>query len=245
MTTLLTTKMRYLHRSPFELEGIGISMPEVHNHPNRLDFSAVLTRIEEPSTRPPGGSDGHRVQISYAAANDALPSLLGMAIDCSEGFTDHAKKTKIGVITEAHIDGKDLVISGHLFEKDLSAEVDFIQKNKHRLGASYEISDVSVRDPTAEIWELDHLIFTGAAILLRDKAAYSKTSIAAQTEEDDMEKNVLDELHLISAKIDGMQAAMDADTDEDAARREEEAAAAHDEAAASAITAAQRARTEA
>lgn len=245
MTTLLTKADRYLHKAPFDLESVGIIMPDVPDHPNRLPFKAVLTRINEPSTRPPGGSSGHRVSLSQAAVEQALPSLLGMGIDVSEDFSDHSKRTKIGIITEAHIEGKDLVISGHLFEKDFAHEVAYIQKNKQRLGASYEISDVSVRDSAADIWEIDHLIFTGAALLLKSKAAYENTSVAAHAEEDDMDKNVLDELHLIAAKIDGMQASMDADADEEAARREEDAAAAHDEAAAASITAAQRARAEA
>ena len=40
---------------------------------------------------------------------------------------------------------------------------------------SYEIADAKVDDMRAAIWKLTKVTFTGAAILLRDKAAYSST----------------------------------------------------------------------
>jgi hypothetical protein len=43
------------------------------------------------------------------------------------------------------------------------------------LGMSYEIADARVEDMRAAIWTLTKVTFTGAAILLRDKAAYSST----------------------------------------------------------------------
>jgi hypothetical protein len=127
-----------------------------------------------------------------------------MAVDCQpENFADHVKRTKIGVITEAHIDGNNLVISGHLFEKDFKDEVSYIRKNKSRMGASYEISDVSVKDPTADIWELDHFVFTGAALLFKSKAAYQETSVlVAAAEEFSMldTKEILDQLKTLNDK---------------------------------------------
>jgi hypothetical protein len=41
---------------------------------------------------------------------------------------------------------------------------------------SYELADAQVADMRAEIWKLTKATFTGAAILLRDKAAYRATS---------------------------------------------------------------------
>jgi len=43
---------------------------------------------------------------------------------------------------------------------------------------SYEIAEARVRDLRDRIWILDDVTFTGAAVLRRDKAAYSRTSIA-------------------------------------------------------------------
>jgi hypothetical protein len=44
------------------------------------------------------------------------------------------------------------------------------------LGMSYEIADAKIEDMRAETWKLTRVTFTGAAILLRDKAAYRGTS---------------------------------------------------------------------
>jgi hypothetical protein len=41
---------------------------------------------------------------------------------------------------------------------------------------SYELADARVEDLHAEIWKLTRVTFTGAAILLREKAAYRATS---------------------------------------------------------------------
>ena len=44
------------------------------------------------------------------------------------------------------------------------------------MGMSYELADARVEDMRAEVWKLTKVTFTGAAILLRDKAAYRATS---------------------------------------------------------------------
>jgi hypothetical protein len=42
---------------------------------------------------------------------------------------------------------------------------------------SYEIADAMVEDIKATVWVLNRVIFTGAAVLRRDKAAYKSTWI--------------------------------------------------------------------
>lgn len=51
------------------------------------------------------------------------------------------------------------------------------------LGMSYELADAHVEDMRAAEWRLTKVTFTGAAILLREKAAYRSTSfrIARET----------------------------------------------------------------
>jgi hypothetical protein len=44
------------------------------------------------------------------------------------------------------------------------------------MGMSYELADARVEDMRAEVWKLTRVTFTGAAILLREKAAYRATS---------------------------------------------------------------------
>jgi len=50
----------------------------------------------------------------------------------------------------------------------------------HGLGMSYEIADAQIQDIHASVWVLNKVTFTGAAILLREKAAYRATWIALE-----------------------------------------------------------------
>jgi hypothetical protein len=51
-----------------------------------------------------------------------------------------------------------------------------IQASTTEMGMSYELADAHVADMRSSIWTLTRATFTGAAILLRDKAAYRRTS---------------------------------------------------------------------
>ncbi|MCU1270942.1 MAG: hypothetical protein JWN74_2236 [Acidobacteriaceae bacterium] len=173
----------------FQLASMAIAMPAVHGHPNREPFRGVLTLVDTPSDKPPAGSRGHRVILTRTAAERALPSLLGMALDFSPSFDRHDARCKVGVITRAEIAGKELELSGYLFAKDFPEIVQQIESGiihasgsarsrpQNPLGMSYEIADASVADVRAKIWTLTHVTFTGAAILRRDKAAYRDTWI--------------------------------------------------------------------
>jgi hypothetical protein len=57
-----------------DIQAIGITLPVVAEgeHPNARPFSGVLTRVDEPSTRPPCGSQGHRVLIPRQLAEARL-----------------------------------------------------------------------------------------------------------------------------------------------------------------------------
>ncbi len=240
----LLTVEKYLYKAPFALEAIGITMPSLSEvHPNRSEFGGVVTRIDEPSTRAPNGSKGHRVLIPHAVAQAALPTLIGMGVNVASTMEDHNKRLKIGVITEAHIDGKDLVIHGHLFEKDFGREVADIREHKAQLGFSYEISDVQVEDEHAPVWVLTHFIFTGAAILEKTSAAYQDTAIAARAEEDFMPgvaEAIEKKLDRVTTMLRSLEAARQDEDDEAAAaqeadaKRHEEEATRHEEEAAKA-----------
>jgi hypothetical protein len=85
------------------LESMALEMPHVAAHPNRVPFRGVLTFIDTPSDKPPSGACGHRVMLTRAATEQALPSLLGMAIDYAPSLDRHDARRKIGVITSADI----------------------------------------------------------------------------------------------------------------------------------------------
>jgi hypothetical protein len=242
-----------------DLKSMAVTMPEVVGHPNRVAFEGVLTTVDIPSQRAPSGAKGHLVVLTRRAAEAALPSLLGMALDYSPALDRHDVRCKVGVITRAEIVGSDLELGGHLFARDFPEIVREVSKSKrdpdqyicasrerpaqvrtlqaeanlcdlenwkdaHRfksslwaaaerirrlavampdpnknlpggncrsiraetelaavgkagLGLSYEVTDVLLADAKAEVWRLEKVTFTGAAILRRDKAAYRKTWI--------------------------------------------------------------------
>jgi hypothetical protein len=159
------------------LEALAVALPEVAGHPNRVPFEGVLTRVDEPSNRPPSGARGHRVILTRAAALAALPSLMGMAVDYAQAWDGHDARRKCGIITQADVDGNCLRVSGYLFGKDFpEVEERMRRSTAGTMGMSYEIADAHVDDMNAEIWTLTRATFTGAAILLREKAAYRNTS---------------------------------------------------------------------
>jgi hypothetical protein len=197
------------------MHAMAVEFPQVHGHPNRLPFEGVLTLVDVPSDKAPSGARGHRVILTRAAAEAALPSLLGMAVDYKAGWDGHDARQKCGIITSAELDGRRLTVAGFVFSKDFpeieqrlaesQASPDQIGRdfspgilrptqqrgsspcdmpafrsqkapNDGAMGMSYELADAHVADMSAPIWTLTRATFTGAAILLREKAAYRDTS---------------------------------------------------------------------
>jgi len=133
--------------------------------------------VDEASTRPPSGARGHRVILTRDAARAALPSLLGMAVDYAPKWDGHDARAKCGIITEADVIGNQLRVRGYLFGRDFPEVVQQLRQNESgHMGMSYELADAHVADMRADVWTLTRATFTGAAILLREKAAYRDTS---------------------------------------------------------------------
>ena len=186
---------------------MAIEMPHVSRHPNRQPFRGVLTLVDAPSTRPPSGARGHRVLLSRVAADRALASLLGMALDYTLELDGHDARRKVGIITEAFVAPASgrlsrehlapavaggtpattaagtaaLHVNGYLFARDFPELMRELRSNGRGLGMSYEIADAHVADVRASIWVLTDVTFTGAAILRREKAAYPDTWIELET----------------------------------------------------------------
>src|SRR6195952_2769716 len=101
---------------------MAVEFPEVEGHPNRLPFEGCLTLLDVASDKAPSGARGHRVVLTKAAADAALPSLLGMAVDYKAGWDGHDARQKWGIIKAAHIETKDegqrLLVRGFLFARD-------------------------------------------------------------------------------------------------------------------------------
>ncbi len=115
-----------------ELESMAVEMPEVEGHPNRVDFRGVLTFVDVASQGAPGGANGSRVLLTRKAAEEALPSLIGMALDYSPEFDGHDARRKVGVITSANVVGRNLEIGGYLYARDFPEIVEEIRKSGRR-----------------------------------------------------------------------------------------------------------------
>ncbi|HEY5329898.1 MAG TPA: hypothetical protein VIJ79_08455 [Acidobacteriaceae bacterium] len=171
-------------RCGFGLRAMAVEFPEVDGHPNRLPFEGCLTLLDVASDKAPSGARGHRVVLTREAAEAALPSLLGMAVDYKAGWDGHDARQKCGIITAAHIEGKRLLVSGFLFARDYPEFSGQFGKEfggvsaaaGDSMGMSYELADAHVADMRSAVWTLTRATFTGAAILLKDKAAYRGTS---------------------------------------------------------------------
>ncbi len=162
-----------------QLRAMAVEFPEVDGHPNRLPFEGVLTLVDVASDKAPSGSRGHRVLLTREAAHAALPSLLGMAVGYKAGWDGHDARQKCGIITSAGLEGNQLHVSGFLFARDFP-EMEREMEASGAMGMSYELADAHVADMRASVWTLTRATFTGAAILLRDKAAYRGTKFAVR-----------------------------------------------------------------
>lgn len=158
-----------------ELHAMAVEFPVVHGHPNRLPFEGVLTLIDTPSDKSPSGARGHRVILTREAAQTALPSLLGMAVDYKAGWDGHDARQKCGIITSAELVDNRIEVAGYLYARDFP-EMEETIRSSDSMGMSYELADAHVADMRCSVWTLTRATFTGAAILLRDKAAYRRTS---------------------------------------------------------------------
>ncbi len=71
------------------------------------------------------------------------------------------------------------MVQGFLFARDFPEMEESVCAKATaagEMGMSYELADAHVADMRASVWTLTRATFTGAAILLREKAAYRGTS---------------------------------------------------------------------
>jgi hypothetical protein len=164
------------------------------DHPNRMVVKGILVQLDKPSTKPPGGARGHRIEISTAVAEKCLDTLKGMGVNYHPKLEEHNITHKVGVVDKAWIDGQDLWVECTIWKRDFpDAEEDL---GKPNLGMSMELSNVQVEDVDADVWQLLGFYFTGLTILKKSSAAYSDTlaQIAASVAtEVDIEIKALEE----------------------------------------------------
>jgi len=198
-----------LRHCKFTVEGMALDIPIIKDHPNRHPFTGIMTRLNIASDFPVGGTTRKKVIIPGDIAEAAIPTLLGMAIDYKPNFDGHDRKSKIGIITEAYIGEEDTVlgtplhIAGFFYAADFPDEVAAIQSLTEHLGFSYE-AEAFVSDLDSDPWVCTSCEFTGAAVLYKDKAAFTRTSIAASNDQGDLMSP--EEIAALQAKLAASQA---------------------------------------
>ena len=192
------------------LAAMSLAVPTTPDHPNKLPFAGVLTKIDEPSDKAPFGSFGRRVQLARPAVEAALPTLLGMAVDFAPGLDGHDATRKIGVITGAEVAGNELRIEGFFYAADFPEEIARIRADKAAMGFSFEAQRILVADLEADPLVITACVFTGAAVLQKDKAAFITTRLAARAaEETDMDMNaVFEKLEALGKTVERLSEAI-------------------------------------
>lgn len=178
------------------------------DHPNKVPFTGVLTRLDVPSDKPLMGTGGKCVVLPTEVAEDALHSLLGMGIDFTPAFDGHRPRVKIGLITAAEVRGNAVEISGFFYAADFPEEVQQIQADKEKMGFSFEAQSL-MQSMKADPLVVVACEFTGAAVLYKDKAAYYDTSIAANADQEpEMTKEEKDQLDALTKGMTDMAASV-------------------------------------
>jgi hypothetical protein len=126
--------------------------------------------------------NGKRINITPGAGQRACGTLRGMGINAN-----HAVRDKIGIITDARIEGDALTISGFIRAADHPAEAARIQAEQADLGFSFE-GHILASEPHTNPVLVTSLLFTGAAILRKDEAAYTATQINCSAERSTMHR---------------------------------------------------------
>jgi hypothetical protein len=158
------------------LQAMSLELPATPGHPNKLRFTGILARIDVPSSGAPEGSGGKRIILTAQAAKGALASLLGMAIDFRPGLDGHDPRRKIGIIDSADIENDALTIGGILYAADFPDLIDQLRAQQGVLGFSFEATQVEVADGRADPLIIRSCVFTGAAVLRKDRAAFPTTT---------------------------------------------------------------------
>jgi hypothetical protein len=140
----------------------------------------------------PHGSNGKRVQITKDAAQRALDSLLGMGVNYNPD--GHSPQEKVGVIFGSEIIGNELHIHGVIYAADFPEVAEQIQANKEKLDFSFEAGELFTSDPNADPVHISDLSFAGAAILLKNAAAYKSTSIFASENKETSEMSFINRM---------------------------------------------------
>ena len=168
-----------------KLEVENIEITQNQQHPNKMLWSGVLTRLGVPSDGAPCGTGGKLLIIDSAAAANALETIVNMPLNCE--FTDdfwgscpeyamtgHDLSNVIGTITSGKVEGDALVCEGIIWKQNFPDVAFMINNAVDALGFSIELNVNASQESEDTITATD-ITFTGAATLWKKCAAYEST----------------------------------------------------------------------
>lgn len=161
----------------------------IEKHINKMPFSGICAFVDTPSDGSPVGANGKPVVFTKEAVENALPTIVGMGVNCvwtedywanpANALTGHDERFKIGVVEAGELDGNAVKINGFLWSYDFYDVCAMIKNAKDSLGFSVEIVVKDIEEDDNIIYVKD-FIFTGVAILYSDLAAFKSTRLVAQ-----------------------------------------------------------------
>ena len=81
------------------------------------------------------------------------------------------------MIDRAAVVDKRIEFGGYLFAHDFPEIIELLAPGNSDLGVSYELGCCAIEDPSASVWKVTSCLFTGAAVLKKESAAYKSTWI--------------------------------------------------------------------
>ncbi|HTZ95575.1 MAG TPA: hypothetical protein VMB18_04195 [Terriglobales bacterium] len=143
---------------------------EIWKATNRAPFRGVLVLLDTASDVSPSGARGHRVLIPRHVAEAKINSLVGMGLSWDSRLDRHNPRQKVGVIDRANVVENRVEFGGYIFAGDFPEIISTLGESE--LGVSYESRDCAIKNRRTKVWEIIDCVFTGAAILKKEAAAY-------------------------------------------------------------------------
>ena len=158
---------------------------EAERRANKIPFTGVLFRMDEPSESAPSKGSEYPLYIPRNIAEpliQAIASSGGLPIDVDDTLSKHSNPNIAGVMTNAEIQGSNFVVHGHLFPWSQKEKVGLILANQKHLGMSMNaLANGAIVDRGGrKVFEIRDLELLGANVLFKDRATYQKTNFEAQ-----------------------------------------------------------------
>lgn len=185
LSVALTNHGNNYPEDPSPIQASAAKIPFQIKTSKRVDgkflFDGVLARIDEVSEGIPAVGTGQPLFLPLAAAEKIVEQVKaspGMfPIDADATLSRHADENIIGVIVDARIEGQDLAVSGHLFAKNVPAQINQIIRSRKPLGMSMNamVSGYQTDMGDRTVFYLQNVDLQGANVLYADKATYTQT----------------------------------------------------------------------